>query len=96
MFQFKESPIHGEGVFATQNIPANKRLFQTHALDDDVWINIKPNCMYNHSKNANCESITEGGYKLLVCTVEIQTGEELLIDFTKDKDLEQPQEGWLH
>jgi len=96
MFQFKESPIHGKGIFATQDIPADKRLFQTHVLDDGVWANIKPNCMYNHSKNANCASITEGSYKFLVCVVDVKSGEELLIDFTKDKDLEQPQEGWLY
>ena len=52
--------------------------------------------MYNHSKNANCASTTEGPYKFLVCVVDIKSGEELLIDFTKDKDLEQPQEGWLY
>jgi SET domain-containing protein len=52
--------------------------------------------MYNHSKNANCESVTEGRSKILVSTKKIEIGEEILVDFTKDKDLEQPQEGWKY
>ena len=99
MFEYKESPIHGNGIFATKEISSGKRLFQTHVIDDGPdpeWVNIKPNCMYNHSKNANCESVTEGRSKILVSTKKIQIGEEILVDFTKDKDLEQPQEGWKY
>ncbi len=99
MFEYKESPIHGNGIFATEVISSQKRLFQTHVIAhgfDLEWVNIKPNCMYNHSKNANCKSVTEGKHKFLVSTKEIQMGDELLVDFTKDKDLEQPQEDWKY
>jgi len=99
MFEVKESPIHGNGIFATENILANTDLFQTHRLNTGnlvlgKWINIKPNCMYNHSVNANCKSVTALPHKLLVSIRDIKKGEEFLVDFTKDKDLEQPQEGW--
>lgn len=98
LFEFKESPIHGNGIFTTEDIPADTRLFQTHVIDSTFapcWANIKPNCMYNHSVRANCASITEENYKLLVSIRNIERGEELLVDFDKDKDLEQPQEGWI-
>jgi hypothetical protein len=99
MFEVKKSPIHGNGIFATQNIPTGTSLFQTHRLNignlvRGKWINIKPNCMYNHSINANCKSVTTSRHKLLVSIGDIKRGEEFLVDFTKDKDLEQPQEGW--
>jgi SET domain-containing protein len=35
-----------------------------------------------------------GDYKYLVTLRKIKNGEELLVDYNKDKDLEQPEEGW--
>tara|TARA_A100001515_G_C4570326_1_gene209511 strand:+ start:444 stop:743 length:300 start_codon:yes stop_codon:yes gene_type:complete len=99
MFEYKKSPIHGNGIFATEKIKPEQKLFQTHVIAhgfDLEWVNIKPNCMYNHSKNANCKSVTEGSYKFLMSITEIQIGEELLVDFTEDKDLEQPQKDWKY
>jgi SET domain-containing protein len=94
--EVQKSPIHGSGVFATENISAEVTLFETHVLGAaDRWVNISPNCQYNHSKeNANCRSETKRGFKFLVTIREIKKGEELLVDFTLDTDLEQPQEGW--
>ena len=99
MFEVKESPVHGNGIFATQDVLADTRLFQTHTLNtgkqaSGKWINIKPNCMYNHSVNANCKSVTVLHQKFLVSVKNIGEGEEFLVDFTKDRDLEQPEEGW--
>jgi SET domain-containing protein len=94
--EVQKSPIHGNGVFATENIAAEITLFETHVLGTtDRWVNISPNCQYNHSKkNTNCRSETKGRFKFLVTIREIEKGEELLVDFTLDTDLEQPQEGW--
>lgn len=99
-FEFKESPIHGNGIFATEDIPSGTELFQTHVMDSDlwdmpIWGNMQPNCLYNHSKiNANCISKTRNKFKFLLCIRDIKKGEELLVDYTKDKDLQQPEEGW--
>ena len=97
--EFRDSPIHGKGVFASCEIKKGTALFETHIKDSgfrDFWTNLKPNCLYNHSKtNANCISKTRGNFKVLVTDRDIQKDEELLADYTKDKDLEQPQEDWL-
>ena len=58
------------------------------------WLNLIPNCSYNHSVEANCHSLTLGDYKYLVTLREIGVGEELLVDYNKDKDLEQPKKEW--
>tara|TARA_Y100000310_G_C20349486_1_gene653636 strand:+ start:348 stop:662 length:315 start_codon:yes stop_codon:yes gene_type:complete len=98
LFELKESPIHGNGIFALEDIPAGTELFQTHVMDNPlfcIWGNIQPNCLYNHSKkNANCSSKTRDGIKFLVSVRDIKPKEELLVDYSKDKDLEQPEEGW--
>jgi hypothetical protein len=49
-----------------------------------------PEC--GHVKQ-HCEASGPGA-KVLVTLREIQKGEELLVDYTKDLDLEQPEEGW--
>ena len=123
-FEFKDSPVHGKGIFALIDIPAGTELFQTHIMDSLVrkklpttiapnknvfpmkmpsskdnsmrmWVNIKPNHMYNHSTKANCSSVTKGNVKYLVALDDIKNGDELLVDYTKDRDLEQPQHGWV-
>ena len=94
--EIKSSDVHGKGIFATEIIPANKVLFETHKKISGAleWLNLVPNCSYNHSSDPNCNSLTLGDYKYLVTLREIKEGEELLVDYNKDKDLEQPQEGW--
>jgi len=95
-FEFKQSKVQGKGVFATKDLEANKVLFETHKKTSGAleWINLIPNCSYNHSAKPNCHSLTLGDYKYLVTLRKIENREELLVDYKKDKDLEQPEEGW--
>ena len=95
-FEFKQSKVQGKGIFATKDLEANKVLFETHKKTSGAleWINLIPNCSYNHSAKPNCHSLTLGDYKYLVTLRKIKNGEELLVDYKKDKDLEQPEEGW--
>ena len=39
--------------------------------------------------------LTKGKVKFLVTLGDIKEGEELLVDYTKDRHLEQPQGGWV-
>ena len=94
--ELKRSGVHGKGIFASKNLDANKVLFETHKKTGGAlkWLNLVPNCGYNHSATPNCHSLTLGDYKYLVTLREIEEGEELLVDYTKDGDLEQPKKGW--
>ena len=93
----KTSKVHGEGIFAIKPIAAGKILFETHSRVDDErkWANLVPNCLYNHSRNPNCASVTYGDWKYLVTLHNIAEGEELLVDYNKDPDLERPQSDWV-
>jgi len=95
-FELKESKVQGSGIFATKDLGANKVLFETHKKTSGAleWINLIPNCSYNHSAKPNCRSLTFGDYKYLVTLSNIENGAELLVDYNKDKDLEQPEAGW--
>jgi|TARA_R110000824_G_scaffold36926_1_gene114077 SET domain-containing protein len=97
MVIFEKSECHGKGLIAGQDIPRGKILHvtQTWSSKHNIWINVKPNCMYNHSKlNENSELKTIDRAKILVTLKDIKAGEEIFVDFTKDKDLEQPEGDW--
>ena len=83
---------------ANRDIPSGHLVLVTHVWNDKYrdWVNVNPNCLYNHSKiNENSEIKTEKErHKTLHTTKDIKEGEELFVDYTKDLDLEQPEEGW--
>ena len=94
--ELRTSDVHGRGIFATESLPANKVLFETHKKTSGAfeWLNLVPNCSYNHSNEPNCRSLTLGDFKYLVTLWEVEKGEELLVNYRKDRDLEQPKKGW--
>ena len=106
-FKLKDSNVHGKGIFTTKDIEKGATLFSTHmrtqtpgtygqCCQTGEWVNLNPNYLYNHSReNANCASVTEGNFKVLVTLREIKEGEEILVDYYKDKDLEQPHADWI-
>jgi len=98
MIKYHQSSCEGSGLIAAQNIEPNTFICDTHFLSPHVpglWINITPNCLYNHSKKyENCKIVTSGDVKSLYTIKKIKAGEELFIDYTKDRELEQPEEQW--
>ena len=91
----KDSSIHGKGLFATKDIPAEAVIHRTHIMSWLGWINIIPNSKYNHSEEEeNCRIDTDEEFKRLVSIRDIKQGEELLVNYKKDKDLEQPEKDW--
>ena len=103
LVDFLPSTVAGYGLFAKEVLEENTFIHVTHVHRDlvdrndceNTWINLEPNYLYNHSKkHKNCESVTDGLTKGLFTIKRIPKGEELLADYTKDKELEQPQSGW--
>ena len=94
--ELRASDVHGQGIFATESLPANKVLFETHKKTSGAfeWLNLVPNCSYNHSNEPNCRSLTLGDFKYLVTLNEVQEGEELVVDYRKDRDLKQTKKSW--
>ena len=93
----RQSMVHGKGIFATEKLQENQVLFETHTktCGDIQWVNLLPNHLYNHSTYPNSSSMTLGNFKYLVTLRDIEVDEELLVDYTKDTDLEQPKSDWL-
>ena len=98
LVELKNSRIQGRGLFAKEDIEEETRLHNTHInIKGYGWANIRPNNLANHSKiNENCEIRTEDSIKVLYSISDIQKGDELLVDYTKDQDagFEQPKETW--
>jgi len=96
LVKLSSSSVEGVGLVAAQFIKKKTNIQRTHwLLKGEGWLNLMPNCQYNHSiENENCEIVTNEGTKYLVSLRDIEVGEEILVDYTKDSDLEQPQAGW--
>ena len=95
------SKIHGYGIFAKQDIDPHVVIHVTHIDDSEgkhtprVWVCLTPNYKYNHSQeNENCEIVTEGNTKGMKTLRAIKKGEELLVNYYKDPELEQPRNDW--
>ena len=76
----KHSGIHGLGLFALEDIPANTVLGITHIEDsrfEDGFIRTPLGGFYNHSDAPNCESFMLYGFKNLRTINEIPAGQEI-------------------
>ena len=101
-FHVSESEVHGNGLFASKDIKEGDLITRTHVYNwfHRAWVNIKPDCMYNHSiYKANCISVTketEGRQfqKFIYASKSIKKNVEVLVNFFKDLDLEQPEANW--
>ena len=98
-----KSSRHGKGLFARTDIAKDTFIHVTHVHRDlieyagceNTWINLIPNHRYNHSeKHNNCKIVTEGLTKGLITISDVREGQELLVDYSEDKSLEQPEGFW--
>jgi len=88
------SPIHGEGIFAGEFIPAGTALGVSH-VKKDIGYDITPlGAGHNHSYEPSCENILDGDTRTLYALSDIPKDREITIDYTKQQDLQQPEEGW--
>lgn len=107
----KDSDIQGVGLFAKQDIFEGDFLQYTHIYHPKYkdWVSLDPNYKYNHSvASENCEVVMDErvlishngedvrtfAFKLLALK-NIPEGDELLVNYTKNKSLEQPEKEWI-
>ena len=66
------SDIHGAGIFAVEDIPAEVMIGITHVYDtnfEDDYIRTPLGGFINHSNKPNCKLIDEDEYKTMIETV---------------------------
>jgi len=95
-YKIRQSPIHGRGVFANKAFKSGE-FVNTHIYPDK---NGEPKATHfggflNHSHipNALTKKYKDGFYKTFAI-VDIKPGDEITLDYTKNKTLEQPRKGW--
>ncbi|MAX25794.1 MAG: SET domain-containing protein-lysine N-methyltransferase [Phycisphaeraceae bacterium] len=100
MFEVKQSPIHGRGLFATEFIPAGILLgnLEGFSVDDDgpyvLWVDgVQGFCVTNDFKYINHNNNANSAYydDLTVVTLrDIYPGEEITHDYRgDDKDTDE-------
>jgi hypothetical protein len=86
------SQIHGNGLFAGEDLSVDDGFFGT--THEDNWPTTDLGQNYNHSDSPNAR-VTKIGNKHFIMPIDkIGAGEEITVDYRKQPDLEQPQEEW--
>lgn len=82
----QKSKIHGLGLFAVANISAERELGISHVRDDrfsNGYIRTPLGGFFNHSTKPNCEAIYDGDFIKIKTLVNINSGNEITVDYTK-------------
>jgi hypothetical protein len=88
MFEVNESNIHGKGLFATENISKKFMLGLTHENGQPIGV---LGSYHNHSDNPNTKSLLINNKRYLISSKPINKGDEITVDYTKQPELEQPE-----
>jgi len=81
----KESPIHGFGIYAKDNIPEGELLGIIHIPDnrfENGAIRTPLGGYVNHSDTPNCSKLKRDGFTWIATNREIKNGEELTVKYT--------------
>ena len=95
--EIKNSPIHGQGLFAKADIPADTNLGESHVFlmqnydleskswERKEWIRRTMGAFLNHSENSNATCRLKGDNKtFLITTKDIKAGEEITVTYDED------------
>jgi len=96
-FNIGPSNIHGNGVMCKTPI-SNGSFINNAILPTGHAMNIKTTkfgAHMNHSVNPNAETRKEGDIYKTYAIIDIKPGDEITVDYTKNKELEQPKPGWI-
>lgn len=95
-FRLDSSDIHGKGVFASKMMKPgefiNVALFK--GQDGTNFHTTKFGAYINHSATPNAITKREGDQFKTYASNEINDGDEVTVDYTVNKDLEQPDPSW--
>ena len=86
----KDSPIHGQGLYATESIPSGTELGISHIFAvgfQNNYVRTPLGGFVNHSDDPNCGKIESHNdstltYYILKTIRDIEEGEELTLDYT--------------
>jgi len=93
--KIKTSPIHGVGVFATRDIPADTNLGPAQIRQSTGRYQVTDLGKYhNHSYEPTCYNKKIGDTRYLHPHRDLVPGDEITIDYTLQDDLEQPELWW--
>lgn len=91
-YAIRPSPIHGNGVFAKKNLKKGE-FINTHFEPGEKITDFGANLNHCSSPNARSTKQDDGGYKTHA-QKNIAKDDEVTLDYTTNKNLEQPQKGW--
>ena len=95
LIYISSSNIEGDGIFTMENLKENDIIGVSHVIYDNIWYSVNPlGAYYNHSFDPNCRVETKDNVNLVLAKRDILVDEELIVDYTKQIYLEQPQEYW--
>ena len=92
--EIASSSINGVGVFALENIPMGTNLGAAQIKTSSGYDVTELGRKHNHSYKPNCVNRLKNGIRYLYTKEDLQSGDELTIDYTQQPDLEQPKHDW--
>jgi len=94
---FGPSNIAGNGVIVVKKIPKGAILGPTHRMcTDGKWEMLHPLGNYNHAEEFNAVILKNPTCKQLKVVKDLLPGDEILVNYQDQPDLEQPGDGWVN
>jgi len=93
-FKIVKSNIHGSGVIATKEIEPNE-LINIAIYKDGEYHCTKFGAYMNHSYSPNAITKHEDDRYITYAEKKINPGDEILVDYTVNPELEQPDPSWV-
>ena len=89
----QDSPIHGQGVFAKEDIASGSELGECHVFlmqnydletkkwERKHWMRTSIGAFLNHDMNSNCTVDVRDNCAFLIATKDIKAGEEITVTY---------------
>lgn len=94
-FKIGDSNIHGKGTIATKKFKNGDYInVALYKVEDNIYDTTQFGAHLNHSCEPNARTRFEGDHYRTYAETDIAPDDEITVDYTKNKDLEQPEDGW--